>query len=232
MSSPSSLASSKVFLVIPAGGRGERMGGGVPKQFRDFGGRPLLKATIEAFLRPGMPLLAGLSIAVPEDRIEEVRGWDFGLPCWVLAGGASRQASVLAALTALPDDPAATVLIHDAVRPFPPAEPIFEAIRCLDTWDGAALGEASTDTLKRVDAEGRIQDTVPRESIFRAQTPQVARLDTWRRVFQWAEDTQFKATDDASLIEASGGRVRLVFSPPSNLKITTPADWNRATGCG
>lgn len=208
------------------------MGGGVPKQFREFKGRPLLKATIEAFLRPEMPALAGISLAVPLDRMDEVKGWRSGLPTWVVQGGASRQASVLAALSALPEDPEATVLIHDAVRPFPPAGPILDAIQALEKWDGALLGEASTDTLKRVDGQGRVLETVPREAIFRAQTPQVARLGTWRRAFDWAVKTGFEATDDTALLEALGWRVLMVPSPASNLKITTPEDWNRATECG
>ena len=208
------------------------MGGSVPKQFRDFEGRPLLKATIEAFLRPGMPALAGVSLAVPLDRMDEARSWDFGLPTWVVQGGISRQASVLAALSALPDEPGSTILIHDAVRPFPPAEPILDAIRALETWDGALLGEASTDTLKRVDGQGRVLETVPREAIFRAQTPQVAKLGAWRQAFDWAAKTGFEATDDVALLEALGWRILLVPSPASNLKITTPDDWNRATGCG
>ena len=232
MSSPSSPASAKVYLVIPAGGRGERMGGGMPKQFRDFGGKPLLKATIEAFLRPEMPPLAGISLAVLLDRMDEARSWAFGLPTWVVEGGISRQASVYSALSVLPDEPEATVLIHDAVRPFPPASPILAAIHALDTWDGALLGEASTDTLKRVDAQGRILETVPREAIFRAQTPQVARLGTWRRAFAWAVKTGFEATDDVALLEVLGWRVLMVPSPASNLKITTLEDWNRATECG
>ncbi len=223
---------AKVYLVIPAGGQGERMGGGVPKQFREFAGKPLLQATVEAFLKPEMPVLAGISLAVPLNRIEEVRTWNFGLQTWVVQGGTSRQASVLAALSLLPDEPEATILIHDAVRPFPPAGPILEAIRALATWDGALLGEASTDTLKQVDPQGRILATVPREAIFRAQTPQVATLGTWRRAFAWAAKTGFEATDDVALLEALGCRVLMVSSPASNLKITTPADWNRATECG
>ena len=207
------------------------MGGGVPKQFRDFGGRPLLKATIEAFLRPEMPTLAGMSLAVPPDRRNEVQGWDFGVKSWIAEGGFSRQASVLAALSMLPDEPQSTVLIHDAVRPFPPAGPILEAIHALRTWDGAVLGEVSTDTLKRVDGQNRVLDTVPRETIFRAQTPQVALLGTWRRAFAWAEKTGFEATDDVALLEVLGLRVLMVPSPASNLKITTPEDWNQATEC-
>ncbi len=231
MSSPSSPASDKVYLVVPAGGRGERMGGGVPKQFRDFAGRPLLKATIEAFLQPGMPALAGVSLAVPLQRMSEAQSWNFGLPTWVVESGISRQASVLAALSVLPDEPEAIVLIHDAVRPFPPAGPILDAIHALETWDGALLGEASTDTLKRVDGQSRVLETVPRETIFRAQTPQVALLGTWRRAFAWAAKTGFEATDDVALLEALGWRVLMVPSPASNLKITTPEDWNRATEC-
>lgn len=231
MSSPSSPASAKVYLVIPAGGRGERMGGGVPKQFRDFGGGPLLKATIEAFLAPGMPALAGVSVAVPPDRMVEVQAWAFPLPTWVAEGGNSRQASVLAALSLLPDEPGSRILIHDAVRPFPPAGPILEALRALEDWDGALLGEASTDTLKRVDHRSRVRETVPRETIFRAQTPQAALLGTWRRAFAWAAQTGFEATDDVALLEAMGLRVLLVPSPATNLKITTQEDWRRATEC-
>lgn len=208
------------------------MGGGVPKQFRDFAGRPLLKATIEAFLLPGMPILAGVSLAVPFDRMSEVQGWNLGLPTWIVEGGNSRQASVLAALSVLPDEPEATVLIHDSVRPFPPAGPIMAAIQALKTWDGALLGEASTDTLKRVDGQSRVLETVPREAIFRAQTPQAARLGTWRTALAWASKSGFEGTDDVALLEALGLRVLLVDAPGSNLKITTPEDWDWATECG
>ncbi len=216
-----------IHLLIPAGGRGLRMGGGCPKQFRDWGGVPLLRATVEAFLGPGMPVLAGIALAVPPEYLEAVRAWDFPVPAWVVAGGDSRQDSVEAALAALPAFPEAVVLIHDAVRPFPPAGPICEAIAALDAWDGAVLGEPSTDTLKRVDGEGRVLGTEPRAGIFRAQTPQVARLETWRRAFAWARGAGVQATDDVSLLEGLGLRVKLVLSPSSNLKLTTPEDWER-----
>ncbi|BDU71732.1 2-C-methyl-D-erythritol 4-phosphate cytidylyltransferase [Mesoterricola silvestris] len=212
------------------------MGGGTPKQFRDWGGVTLLEATLRAFLAPGMPDLAGIALAVPEDRLAEVRAWRFPVPHWAVAGGATRQASVALALAALPDVPSAPVLIHDAVRPFPPALPVHGALAALETWDGAVLGEPSTDTLKRVDAQGLILGTEPREGIFRAQTPQVARLGLWREAFRWAEARGFAATDDVSLLEAMGLRVKLVPSPPTNLKLTTPEDWDRwhpgTTGCG
>jgi 2-C-methyl-D-erythritol 4-phosphate cytidylyltransferase len=212
------------------------MGAGIPKQFRDWGGMTLLEATIRAFLVPAMPALAGIALAVPEDRLEEVRAWRFPVPTWVVAGGETRQESVALALAALPDQPSAPVLIHDGVRPFPPPGPVQEALAALASWDGAVLGEPSTDTLKRVDAQGRILGTEPREGIFRAQTPQVARLGLWLDAFRRARAAGLDATDDVSLLEALGLRVKLVLSPPANLKLTTPEDWDRwhpgTTGCG
>lgn len=226
MSSPSSPVGAS-YLLVPAGGQGLRLGGGVPKQFRPWGDRPLLRATLEAFLAPGMPDLAGIALAVPPDRVAEVLGWDLGIPVWACPGGASRQASVAAALALLPQDPDLPVLIHDAVRPFPPEGPIREALASLNGWDGALLGEASTDTLKRVASDGQVLGTEPRDAIFRAQTPQVARLSTWRQAFQWALAAGFEGTDDVSLLEAQGRRVRLIPSSASNLKVTTPEDWRR-----
>ncbi len=217
-----------VYLVIPGGGKGVRMGGTVPKQFQPFRGHPLLFATLQAFLQPGMPALAGVALAVPMDRREEVATWAFPVPVWVTEGGQSRQESVARALACLPGAPETPVLIHDAVRPNPPVAPIRAALAALASWDGAVLAEASTDTLKQVDSQGRILATIPRDEVFRAQTPQVARLGLWREAFQWAEHHGFQGTDDLSLLEAMGCRVCVIPSPPSNLKITTPEDWARA----
>ncbi len=231
MSSPSSPVSAEAlrpFLVIPAGGRGVRMGGGVPKQFRDWDGRPLLQVTVEAFLAPGMPPLAGIALAVPESHLEEARSWPFRVPCTVVPGGDSRQQSVWAALLSLPDQPLAPVMIHDAVRPFPPTAQLWEALAALNQFDGTLLGEPSTDTLKRVDSTGRVLGTEPREEFFRAQTPQIARLATWLRVFEAAERDGFTGTDDVALLERLGLAVKLIPSPSSNLKLTTPEDWERA----
>lgn len=230
MSSPSSPGSTETqlpFLAIPAGGQGLRMGGGVPKQFRDWGGRPLLRATVEAFLAPGMPRLAGIVLAVPPSHVAEAQAWTFPVPCTVVAGGATRQASVQVALEALPHLPLAPVMIHDAVRPFPPAAPLWEALDALNRFDGVLLGEPSTDTLKRVDAHGTVLRTEPREEFFRAQTPQIARLGTWIHAFRCAKEDHFTGTDDVALLERLGLSVKLIPSPSSNLKLTTPEDWER-----
>lgn len=221
---------NRTYLVIPGGGRGLRMGGGIAKQFRDWGGIPLLKATLQAFLVAEMPPLDGISLAVPEERLAEVKAWDLGLPLFVTVGGETRQESVALALKMLPEEDAssdARVMIHDAVRPFPPAQAIHEALSALSGWDACVLGEASTDTLKRVDQTFQVIATEPREWIFRAQTPQIATLKTWKTAFDWAEATGFVGTDDVSILEAMGLRVRLIPSPCSNIKLTTPEDWDR-----
>lgn len=204
------------------------MGGGLPKQFRDWDGRPLLQATVEAFLAPDMPRLAGIALAVPEAHLEEARSWAFSAPCTVVLGGETRQESVWGALRTLPDQPLAPVMIHDAVRPFPPAAPLWEALNALNQFDGVLLGEPSTDTLKRVDAQRRVLRTEPREEFFRAQTPQIARLGTWLQAFRAAEEAGFTGTDDVALLERLGLSVKLIASPSSNLKVTTPEDWERA----
>jgi 2-C-methyl-D-erythritol 4-phosphate cytidylyltransferase len=204
------------------------MGGGLPKQFRDWDGRPLLQATVEAFLGPGMPQLAGIALAVPESHLEEARRWSFSAPCTVVPGGDTRQQSVRTALLTLPDLPLAPVMIHDAVRPFPPAAPLWEALEALNRFDGVLLGEPSTDTLKRVDSLGCVLRTEPREEFFRAQTPQIARLGTWLHAFQSAEAAGFTGTDDVALLERLGLAVKLIPSPGTNLKLTTPEDWERA----
>ncbi len=221
------MAIQEVFLVIPAGGRGLRMGGGVPKQFREWQGKALLQITLEAFFLPGMPPLTGIALALPPERMAQVQAWPLPVPTFLVPGGESRQDSVAAALDALPDRPEAAVLIHDGVRPFPPAGPIRQALESLEDWEGALLGEPSTDTLKRVDAAGRVLGTEPREALYRAQTPQVARLGTWRKAFAAAREDGVQATDDVALLERLGLRVRMVPSPSSNLKVTTPEDWGR-----
>ncbi len=204
------------------------MGGGLPKQFRDWDGRPLLQVTVEAFLAPGMPRLAGIALAVPESHLEEARSWSFQVPCMVVPGGETRQESVWLALRTLPNLPLAPVMIHDAVRPFPPAAPLWEALEALNRFDGVLLGEPSTDTLKRVDPLGRVLRTEPREEFYRAQTPQIARLGTWLHAFAAAHEAGYAATDDAALLERLGLAVKLIPSPSSNLKLTTPEDWERA----
>lgn len=228
MSKVSCISVHPIFLVIPASGSGLRMGGKIPKQFRDLGGISVLEAAIWAFLSPDMPNISGIAISVPQMYLELVKQWQFKIPTWVVVGGQTRQESVQLALKALPDIPQAIVMIHDAIRIFPPSGPIQLGLKALKDWDGVVLGESSTDTLKLIDHNKQIIRTISRDTVFRAQTPQMAKLELWRQAFNWASDSNFRATDDISILEALQKRILLVKSPSSNFKITTLNDWNYA----
>jgi 2-C-methyl-D-erythritol 4-phosphate cytidylyltransferase/2-C-methyl-D-erythritol 2,4-cyclodiphosphate synthase len=140
-----------------------------------------------------------------------------------VTGGASRSESVQAALGEVPDD-ATVVLVHDAARPLVSDEVIERVITALgDGWDGAIPGLPIADTVKRVDGEA-VAETLARDGLITAQTPQAFVAGTLRDAFSTLQQTVTKSTDCASLVEASGGRVRVVEGDPRLVKITTPAD--------
>jgi 2-C-methyl-D-erythritol 4-phosphate cytidylyltransferase/2-C-methyl-D-erythritol 2,4-cyclodiphosphate synthase len=140
-----------------------------------------------------------------------------------VAGGATRAASVRAGLEALAADPPAMVLVHDAARPVIPPGTIAALRDALAQAPGAIPAQPVTDTLKR-GAEGRILQTVPREGLFRAQTPQAFRFDALLAAHRTGDST---ATDDAALLEAAGLEVALVAGGEQNIKITWPEDLMR-----
>lgn len=219
-SAPGRTSSPRVGVVIPAAGLGARMGG-VKKPWLTLLGEPLLLHTLRPFL--AHPDVVAVRVALaPEDAVdppEWLRTRDPRLAC--VAGGATRTASVRAALGALPE--VDVVLVHDAARPL-----VTRAIldRCIAAVRGAPVGAVAgwpaSDTLKRVDQDGRVVDTPDRRGVWHAQTPQAfprALLD--RAYAAW--DGQ-DATDDAALVERAGGTVVMVEGAPTNLKVTRPED--------
>lgn len=142
----------------------------------------------------------------------------------VVSGGATRQRSVQAALAAVPDD-AEYVLVHDAARPLVTGELCLALIAALDGAEGAIAATPVADTLKRMGEGLVITETVDRADLWQAQTPQAFHADVLRHAFAGATDaTLDTATDCASMVQAIGGRVRLVHAATPNLKVTTPAD--------
>lgn len=216
---------SKTYAVVPAAGRGLRMGKDRPKQFLEILGRPLLVHTLKALSRA--PFLSGLFLVVPTDFMEPaeqaVKALEgSGPPVRVVAGGAERQDSVYNGLKALPAD-CEWVMIHDGVRPF--ASPgLIEAVWRGARETGAAIAAASsTDTVKRVQ-DGRVVETLPREAIWLVQTPQVFRLDAILRAYDLGRVEGLLATDDASLVERTGVPVAVIEGERTNIKVTTPSD--------
>lgn len=214
------------WLVMPAAGKGERMGragASTPKQYLTLAGRAVIEHALAPFLgdasclgvlvalAPGDTAFARLSLAA-DPRVTAV------------TGGAARADSVRAGLLALTARVGAAdpwVLVHDAARPCLAAADLAALLAALPAApDGALLGLPIADTVKRADEEGRVVATLPRAALWRAATPQAFRLQ--RLVAALAAHPA--ATDEASAIEASGGRPQLIAGSPGNLKLTTPAD--------
>ena len=208
--------------LLMAAGHGARFGAPTPKQYLPLLGRPVIRHAAEALLREGrVDRLLPVVAAGEEERVAALLA---GLPVLPpVAGGATRAASVRAGLEALAADAPDIVLVHDAARPVIPPGTIPALLAALDNAPGAIPAQPVSDTLKR-GADGRIVETVPREGLFRAQTPQAFRYAALREAHR-AGDAG--ATDDAALLEAAGLPVALVPGAESNVKITWPEDLDR-----
>jgi 2-C-methyl-D-erythritol 4-phosphate cytidylyltransferase/2-C-methyl-D-erythritol 2,4-cyclodiphosphate synthase len=212
-----------VALVVAAG-RGVRAGGGVPKQYRRLADRPVLAHSL-AVLARHRAVDAIRVVIHPDDRAlydEATHGFDLPEPA---AGGATRQESVRLGLESLASLSPRRVLIHDAARPFIDEATITRVVEALEATPGAIPAVAVADTLKRC-ADGRIAATVPRDGLWRAQTPQGFRYGeilAAHRAFAGRE-----LTDDAAVAEAAGLAVALVEGGEANFKLTTDDDFRRA----
>ncbi|MGD9697406.1 MAG: 2-C-methyl-D-erythritol 4-phosphate cytidylyltransferase [Thermoleophilia bacterium] len=218
--SPSPLAGA----IVVAAGAGVRMGAGLPKALMPVAGRPLLAWSVEALARSGR--VGPIVVTAPPDGVEAmtVALAAEGLAPRVVPGGATRSDSVREGLAALPPD-APVVLVHDAARPLLTAELVGAVLDGVSGADGAIAAEPLADTLKR--AEGDVVvGTVAREGLWRAQTPQAFDAAVFRRAVEAAAAAGALGafTDCAGIVEAAGGRVRVVASPGPNPKLTTPAD--------
>ncbi|PWE17199.1 bifunctional 2-C-methyl-D-erythritol 4-phosphate cytidylyltransferase/2-C-methyl-D-erythritol 2,4-cyclodiphosphate synthase [Marinicauda salina] len=207
---------------IVAAGRGERAGGGTPKQYRALGAKPLLAWSLEAFA--AHPGCAEVVVAVAPGDAERVAGIAAGLerPVRTVEGGATRTASVAACVDTATAD---AVLIHDAARPFLSARLIDRLLAALETAPGAAPALPVADALARRDDQG--VEPVSREGLVRIQTPQAFRTEAIRAAFAAAgPDAAFP--DEVSLARAHGLDVTLVDGEEDNFKITWPEDFMRA----
>ena len=217
-----------VTAIIAAGGSGRRLGAAVPKQLLEIGGRTILERSVEAFA--SHPRVTDVIVALPPDLIAAQPSWLDAMPSVsCVAGGARRQDSVAAAFDTVPQL-ADVVLVHDAARPFVSTELIDRCIESAWRFGGAIAAVPAIDTVKRVKPDGPdpvITGTVPRESIYLAQTPQGFRRNVLADAVA-AGRAGVEATDEASLAEHAGHAVRVVEGDPANVKITTAADWQQA----
>ena len=215
-------------LIIPAAGVGARFSanGGPRKPFATLAGKPVLLRTLERFL--GIPDIVQRVVAVHPDDLQWVRDiWGAQLAAAgvdsIVAGGASRQESVRRGLAALRPE-IEIVAVHDSVRPFVSQRAIVESIRQAIVYGGAVVACRMVATVKQADPSGRIVQTIPREPLWMARTPQTFQREVLEIAYRAAEHDKVEATDDSFLVERLGHTVMIVDEGPMNIKITTPDD--------
>jgi 2-C-methyl-D-erythritol 4-phosphate cytidylyltransferase len=226
----------KVSVILPAAGLGTRMGRAVPekagtsrKQFMLLEGSPILLHTIRKFA--SSPAVSEIVVALRAEDIEWVRellrAEKFGKPVRLVEGGESRQESVEHALASLSPE-TELVAVHDAVRPFV-EHGVLEKVFAEAEENGAAIvGIVPVDTVKQVH-RNKIRQTIPRERLVLAQTPQVFRFDLLKEAFAKAREDGFAGTDESSLVERLDQvEVSVVAGSDRNLKITKPSDMDLA----
>jgi 2-C-methyl-D-erythritol 4-phosphate cytidylyltransferase / 2-C-methyl-D-erythritol 2,4-cyclodiphosphate synthase len=208
-----------VTAIIAAGGMGRRVGAAVPKQLLKIGDRTLLERSIHAFRTH--PAITDVIVALPPSLMAEP---PVGLDgARLVEGGVRRQDSVANAFDALSES-TEVILVHDAARPFVAPDVITRTIEGAIAHGAAIAAVPVSDTVKRVETEGRvIVETVPRETVFLAQTPQAFRRDVLRDAVA-AGRSGIEATDEAMLAERAGHAVHIVDGDPANVKITSAGD--------
>ena len=214
-------AATGVWAVLVAAGSGERFGGDRPKAFAKLRGRPLLAESLERL--ESSDWIEALVIVAPpeweEPSILLAEELGAGKVRAAVTGGETRSDSVRAGIAEV-DEEAAVVLVHDAARPLLPEEVVERVVSAVgEEWDAAVPALPLADTVKRAEGEA-VAETVDRTGLYAAQTPQAFLAETIRRALGGAES----ATDCAGLVEAAGGRVRLVEGDRRLVKVTTPAD--------
>ena len=198
--------------LLVAAGSGERLGAGRPKAFVDLAGRPMLAWSLDALHAAG---ISQIVVALPAGHAAPEG-------CIGVAGGTTRSESVRAALAAAP--PTDDVVVHDAARPLVTAEHFRAALAALAGADCAIAAAPMTDTVKEAGEDRLVTATLDRRRLWAIQTPQAFRRAALERALAVSDEVLAAATDDAWLVERTGGTVRVVESTPANVKVTTPHD--------
>ena len=212
--------------IIVAAGAGTRAGGGRAKQFRELAGAPVVVHTLRRF--DECALVAETIAVVAPEEVDEfsslARRHGIRKLARVVAGGATRAASVREGLQTIEAASVRVVAVHDGVRPLVRPEEIDATVRAAEEFGAALLVAPVTDTIKETHG-GRILRTIPRERLRRALTPQCFSLELLRRAHEHALSEGLDATDDSYLVEQLGHAVVAVEGDPRNIKITRPEDF-------
>lgn len=213
----------RVAALVPAAGRGERLGPGAPKAIREISGTPMLVYAVKALA--ACPVVDVVVVAAPSDYREDVgsllQPQEFSAEVFVVAGGESRSESVARALIALPDD-VDVVLVHDAARPLVPPEVISNVVAAVRDGHAAVVPVVPlVDTIRTVSGDASLGSTVSRDSLRAVQTPQGFTRDVLQRAHA---EVDAPVTDDAGMMERLGIAVHAVDGHEDAFKVTRPLD--------
>jgi len=223
------VAKQQLALIIPAAGKGERLGGNIPKPYIKVSGKSILEFTLLKFKDvSGLgEVIVSTSPGYMDETLELLNLVFPNLKCTVVEGGNERQDSIRNALEKI-SDKTGLIAVHDAVRPFVNKDDIEKCIDEASRSGGAVLGIPARDTIKIVGKNFEIEETPNRKQLWQAQTPQIFWAALLREAYQYAAEHNFLGSDDSSLVEKIGGKVVFVKGSSRNFKITHPHDLDMA----
>ena len=213
----------KVGAIIPAAGRGKRIGASIPKQFLEIQGRPLLHHTLTVFA--SCKLIDYIVLVMPRADVNEVgKDWmnKYKIVQEVVVGGEQRQDSVYNGFNSL-EKGTDIVVVHDGVRPFTTPQMITATVEAAQQYGAAITAIPVSDTVKQA-ADGFVKQTVSRDGLWRVQTPQAFQHGLLQQAFKKAKKDSYYGTDEGSLVEYLGERVKIVPGSELNIKITRKED--------
>ena len=214
-----------VTAIFPAAGQSRRMKSATNKNFLLLNGKPILIHTLLKFSKSAK--IDKLIVAAASDEVEIVEEMLSKVaelkPFKVVVGGSERQYSIENALKVVDDD-CEIILVHDAARPLVSINTIDEVVDAARIYGGAIAAVPEKNTIKVVDDENFVTDTPPRSKLVAVQTPQGFRRDIILKAYEQARNDNFLGTDDSSLVERLGVKVKIVQSDYRNIKVTTPED--------
>ena len=213
----------KVGAIIPAAGRGKRIGSSVPKQFLEIKGKPLLHHTLTVFA--SCKLIDYVVLVMPRADVGEIgEDWlnKYEIVRKVVVGGEQRQDSVYNGFSSL-EEGTDIVVVHDGVRPFTTPQMIIATVEAAQQHGAAITAIPVSDTVKQA-ADGFVKQTVSRDGLWRVQTPQAFQCGLLQQAFKKAKKDSYYGTDEGSLVEYLGERVKIVPGSELNIKITRKED--------
>ena len=220
------LHGKRIAAVVPAAGKGNRMGGNVAKQFLELQGKPILVHTLERLNT--IPEIDEIIVATSEDDLSIVKNmaaeYRIAKIEAVVVGGNERQDSVWNCLQHLSKNNIDIIIVHDAVRPFVTRDLVLDVCSTAIEVGAAVPVVYPKDTIKTSNGDGFIKSTLDRDKLVIVQTPQAFQFSLIFQAYQKAMNEQFYGTDDASVVERYGGKVKIVKGSYNNIKLTTTED--------